>query len=111
MKKWLVATLLGSALVLGACGGSDDDAGDSGDSGEDATTETAAAEEIYKKSCASCHGSDLEGGAGPGLENVGSDHSADEIADIIDNGTGSMPAQNLSEEDRDELADWLAAKE
>lgn len=109
MKKWLLATLFGAALVLGACGGSGDEADNGDDAGE--ATEASAGEEIYKKSCASCHGSDLEGGAGPALENVGSDHSADEIADIIDNGTGSMPAQNLDEDDRDELADWLAAKE
>lgn len=112
MKKWLFATLLGSALVLGACGGggsSDDGAGDEGATDEGAT-ETAAGEEVYKKSCASCHGQDLSGGAGPSLEDVGSKYSADEIADIIDNGIGSMPAQNVEAGDRDELAEWLAAK-
>lgn len=110
MKKWLFAVLLGSILALGACGGGGDteDNADTGDEG--GTTEAAAGEEIYKQNCSSCHGSDLSGGAGPSLENVGSNYSADDIAEIIDNGIGTMPAQNLDEADRDELAGWLAEK-
>lgn len=109
MKKWLFAILFGSALVLGACGG-DDDADDGGDdSGE--SVDASAAEDIYKSNCSSCHGGDLSGGAGPALDKAGADHSADEIKDIIDNGTGDMPAQSLEEDDRDTVADWLADKE
>lgn len=109
MKKWLFTILFGSALVLGACGGgaddTDDGAADTGDGGD--TTETAgAAEEIYKDSCASCHGGDLSGGMGPEL--TGNGLSADEISNIIENGQGSMPPVNLSEEDRSEVANWLS---
>src|SRR5690625_4926909 len=105
MKKWLVAILLGVLLVLGACGGSN-----SGDTGGDSggTTEASAGEELYKKQCASCHGTDLAGVSGPGLENVGSSLSSDEILDIIENGQGSMPPGLLTGDDAKEVADWLA---
>ncbi|PAV31026.1 cytochrome C551 [Virgibacillus profundi] len=118
MKKWLFAVLFGSALVLGACGGGDDGASDdtSGDTGteEDAgseeggTVDTAAAEEVFESNCASCHGADLSGGAGPDLTQVGSSMSADEIATIIEEGKGSMPPGLVSGGDVDLLANWLA---
>jgi len=109
MKKWLMAVLFGSALVLGACGGggdATDDSGDAGDDGDD--VEASAGEEAYQDSCASCHGGNLEGGAGPELEDVGSEFSEDEIEDIIENGIGSMPPQDqVSDEDRTAIAEWL----
>ncbi|GAB3056991.1 cytochrome c551 [Virgibacillus ainsalahensis] len=123
MKKWLFTVLFGSALVLSACGGGDDGASEEpADNGNDdagteesadggATVDTAAAEEIYESNCANCHGADLSGGMGPDLTAAGSNYSADEIADIIQNGTGSMPAQNVSGEDLDTLSNWLAGME
>ncbi|MGM8366829.1 cytochrome c551 [Virgibacillus sp. W0181] len=123
MKKWVLTLLFGTALVLGACGGGDDGASDepadngndteeAGDAGEEGgTVDVAAAEEVYKSNCASCHGADLSGGAGPELTNVGADHSAADIADIIENGQGSgMPAGLVSGDDVDLLANWLAEK-
>ncbi|HLR64681.1 MAG TPA: cytochrome c [Pseudogracilibacillus sp.] len=111
MKKWLVAVLLGVVLVLGACGGNNDNgnnnAGNDGNNNNN-TTEASAGEELYKKQCASCHGQDLSGGAGPSLETVGADHSADDIVSIIEDGQGSMPAGLLSGDDAQEVADWLA---
>src|SRR5690625_3745067 len=99
MKKWLVAILFGSALVLGACGGG----GSSNDGGGE---ETSAAEGVYKKNCASCHGQDLSGGAGPDLTQIGSKYSADEIADIIENGKGAMqPQKQVNDEDRAMLSE------
>lgn len=99
MKKWLLALGLGSILVLGACGG--DDGGDES---------VSAGEAAYQDSCSSCHGGDLEGGSGPALDNVGDDYSAEEIEDIIENGTGSMPPmKNVSDDDRTEIADWLTS--
>src|SRR5690625_7893782 len=100
MKKWLMAVLFGAVLVLGACGGGgDDNATDEG--GDDTGGETAsAAEEIYENNCSACHGADLEGNNGPDLTDVGSKYDADEIADIIQEGTGGMPAQSqVSDED------------
>lgn len=122
MKKWLMAVLFGTVLVLGACGGG----GDTNDTEEPADTEesadegaeesaddggavdTAAAEDAYKQSCASCHGQDLSGGAGPDLTTIGSKLSASEIEDIIVNGQGSMPGGLLSGDDATAVAEWLA---
>ena len=124
MKKWLMAVLFGTMLVLGACGGAGDDnanepadindggteeeATDDGATDDGGAVDTAAAEDAFQKSCASCHGQDLSGGAGPDLTSVGSSLSADEILDIIENGQGSMPGGLLSGDDATAVADWLA---
>ncbi|WP_010098519.1 cytochrome c551 [Ornithinibacillus scapharcae] len=115
MKKWLLAILFGSALVLGACGGEDeaDDNGATNDAGQTDGDETASAvEDVYEANCAACHGADLSGGAGPNLQAVGANYSADEIKDIILNGKGQMPAQNnrVSDDEAQQLADWLGDK-
>src|SRR5690625_1181752 len=62
-------------------------------------------EEIFASSCASCHGEDLSGGAGPDLTQVGSDLSADEIHSVIENGQGSMPGGLVSGEEADVLTE------
>jgi cytochrome c551 len=115
MKKWLLAILFGSALVLGACGGDDgDDNGATSDSGQESGNTTAtAAEDVYESNCAACHGADLSGGAGSNLTAIGADYSVDELKDIIANGTdGGMPAFSgqLSDDEIQQLADWLGAK-
>lgn len=99
--------LIGLALVLGACGGDDGDKDKGGD------VETSAADDIYQKSCMQCHGGNLDDGSAPDLSAIGSKLSADEIADIIENGTdGGMPAQKqVSDDDRETLANWLADKQ
>lgn len=117
MKKWLLAVLFGAVLVLGACGGGDDtsteEPADNGDTGTEEpadngdAVDTAGGEEIYQNNCAMCHGADLSGGAGPELTDVGSNFSSDEIADIVENGTGSMPPQDVSGDDLDALVTWL----
>lgn len=109
MKKWLMAVMFGAVLVLGACGGGDD--GASEEPAEETGGETAdagEAEDIYKNSCASCHGGDLEGGAGPDLTSVGSDLSQEEIETVIEEGQGSMPAGLVSGDDLTTLAGWLS---
>lgn len=75
-----------------------------GEGGETASDPQA----IYDANCMSCHGADMSGGMGPDLTTVGQNYSADEIVDIIQNGTGSMPAQTqVSEEESTALAEWL----
>lgn len=121
MKKGLFAILLGTILILGACGG--DDNSDNGAVNNHAneidvnsnnkeradTVDTAAAEELYKQNCSSCHAGDLSGNMAPSLTTVGTDYDADEIADIIENGTDrGMPASIVSGDDVDVLANWLA---
>ena len=114
MKKWLLAILFGSALVLGACGGDDgDDNGATSDSGQESGETASVAEDVYESNCAACHGADLSGGAGSDLTAIGADHSVDELKDIIANGTDAgMPAFSgqLSDDEIQQLADWLGAK-
>jgi cytochrome c550 len=68
-------------------------------------------EEIYASSCVNCHGADLAGSFGPNLQTIGNDLSADQIANVITNGQGQMPAQgHLSEDEVSILAKWLSEK-
>lgn len=86
----------------------DEEAAPEEDAG-DATT-AAAGEEVYKQSCLSCHGGNLEGGFGPALDKTGANYSKEEILDIIHNGKGQMPANVVEGEDAEAVAAWLAEK-
>src|SRR5699024_8001694 len=100
MKKWLMAIMFGSVLVLGACGG------DNGASEEPANNNNGEAEDIYNGSCASWLGGDLDGADGTGLEDNA--HSAEEIETIVEEGQPGMPAGLVSGDDLTVLADWLS---
>lgn len=129
MKKfYLMFLALTLAFVLAACGGDDSsensegeadntenaeetessDDGEEEEDGESASVE--AGEEVFQNNCASCHGQDLSGAAGPNLTEVGSNYSQDEITDIVENGTdGGMPAfPDLDDDDLNELTKWLS---
>lgn len=68
-------------------------------------------EAIFKQNCASCHGQNLEGGAGPALAKIGGKYDKAQIADIIRNGKGSgMPAGVVKGEEAKIITDWLAEK-
>lgn len=108
MRKWLLAIVFGSVLVLGACGG--DDGGNEGDGGDDASTEdegasesvTAEVEELVKDNCASCHSGDF------GLTPGDTGFSEDELVDIIKDGIGDMPAIDVSDDEATAIAEYLA---
>ncbi len=68
-------------------------------------------EAIFANSCATCHGDDMTGGMGPDLTTVGSDHSAEDIEGIINNGQGSMPPGTAPPEEAAVLAEWLSEME
>ncbi len=106
LKRAMVVS--GLVLSLAACGGGDEES--SGESNGGGEVDTAAAEETFQQSCASCHGGDLSGGAGPALENVGSEHSEEEIRNKIEEGGGGMPANLIEGEEADNVAAWLAEK-
>lgn len=124
LKKKLLALLMGMSIVfsLAACGGGSDNSSSStsGDSGSNTTeknssTSTASAEDLFKsKGCTACHGEKLEGGVGSDLRKIGASRTKDEIKEAILNGKtgqkGTMPAQNVTDEEADALAEWLAAK-
>jgi cytochrome c551 len=72
---------------------------------------SAAEEKLYEMHCLNCHGEQLKGGYGPSLEKVGSKYSEEEILKILAEGTGRMPSQKyIPDEDRQQLAKWLAEK-
>lgn len=128
-RKWLwPAAVLVLAVALAGCGGANDNGNGGGGSSDPAPntgTETgsdagdgavaADAEAIYQKSCIGCHAADLSGNLGPNsdISAVGSRLSQDQIHEVISNGRGGMPAfkSQLSTDEIDALAAWLAAKQ
>jgi len=70
----------------------------------------SAAEAIYKKTCLSCHGNDLKGGAGPDISKVGGKYSEQDILKVVKDGRGMMPSNLLSEQDSEAIAKWLSEK-
>jgi cytochrome c551 len=109
MKSKLLVILVGVMLTLAACGGGEEETAQNETGG--GTTdgaEATAAEPLFIKSCAGCHGKDLAGGMGPSLKKVGSKYSEDEILHIIHNGQGSMPKGIIQGADADAVAAWLA---
>lgn len=114
MKKKLLALLMGTSLVLAACGGANDQAdqgNDAAKNGNETTTAGAGdAAKLYENKCSACHGQDLTGGVGPDLTKVGSRLSQAEMEKIIKEGRGSMPKELLDESQAAQVAEWLASK-
>ncbi|WP_338453355.1 cytochrome c [Niallia oryzisoli] len=110
MKGKLAALLVGTAIMLAACGGGEESS--TSKSGEGATTDTAVAngEKIFTQKCSSCHGQNLEGGVGPELTTVGSRLSQADIETLIKDGKGAMPPGLIEGADATAVAEWLAAK-
>lgn len=70
--------------------------------------------EALVQSCIGCHGGDLEGtSSAPGLQDVGSKYSQEEIQDIINNGIEgtAMPGGLVTTDEAEVLAEWLAGNE
>jgi mono/diheme cytochrome c family protein len=112
MKKKLLALFMGISLVfvLGACGGGDDKSSDKDNGGGE---QVSAGEKLFsEKGCATCHGQKLEGQGDtfPNLQKVGSRLDQAGIKEVIVNGRNQMPAQNVTDEEANTLAEWLAAK-
>ena len=108
-KKYLMAGGLSLVLVLGACGGDNEETDDgateeeSTEEGADegASTSDVDAEGVAQSSCASCHGEDFSGGMGPALE--GTSLSEEEFTDTVRNGQNSMPAFSEDQVSDEEL--------
>lgn len=71
----------------------------------------ATPENMYQVNCSGCHGNNLQGGAGPSLQHVGSQMSHDQILKQIKNGGGGMPGHLVSDKDAEALATWLSNKQ
>jgi mono/diheme cytochrome c family protein len=75
-------------------------------------TNGEAAQALFKQSCTSCHGVDLEGDFGPNLQKVGGMLTKEQITAQITNGGEDMPSfsKRLNTEEIAALAAWLSAK-
>ena len=65
---------------------------------------------IYRKACAGCHGSVLEGASGPALRGIGTRRSSIEITQIIRNPPAAMPKvvpSQVSEKELPALVNYL----
>jgi polyvinyl alcohol dehydrogenase (cytochrome) len=84
----------------------DDDASAGGDGGTAA--EAAGGEEVYARSCASCHGGTGQGGSGPSLEGVDERLTRDEHLEVVRQGRGAMPAweDDLTAEEIEAVVDY-----
>jgi cytochrome c551 len=67
-------------------------------------------ETLYNKSCASCHGVNLQGAIGPSLVNIKNKYSETEIQAIISKGSQHMPANLLVDEESKIVSKWLITK-
>lgn len=70
------------------------------------------AEAIYKKQCLSCHAADLRGKVGPGLQEIGSKMTEQQLFGMIHDGARGMPAfkKVLNAEEIQALSQWLSTK-
>ncbi|HEX8084461.1 MAG TPA: cytochrome c [Solirubrobacteraceae bacterium] len=108
-SRLLLASLLATAALLGACGGDDSSGSSDGrppqqvvDSGN-----AAKGKDVFGQNCAACHGGDGGGGTGPKLAGVSEYANPDVVVEQVREGGGGMPAfgDRLSEQ---ELADVSA---
>ncbi|MGB0639336.1 MAG: c-type cytochrome [Myxococcota bacterium] len=82
-------------LLIG-CGKEADDSG----TVEDFESSVNGAE-VYSTSCAGCHSADGTGATGPSLVEKVPQLSDEDLLDVIENGTGSMPDMGLSTPEAD----------
>lgn len=104
-SKWLAGLLL-AACMAGCGGGVGQQAEFKSDDNE------VAVPVAYRQNCISCHGNELQGRSGPSLKTVGSRLTEEQLAELIQDGKGGMPAygKRLSEEEISSLAVWLSEK-
>lgn len=77
-------------------------------SGEPAAGDETRGALVFEQNCAVCHG---EGGVGgdPGPRLVGSGLTAAEVAVVVAQGTGVMPAAIVFGDDRDDVSAYVAS--
>lgn len=109
MKKILVA-LIGTTVLLAACSSNnaEDEALTVSTVTLPDTYDEARAQAAYKKSCASCHGADLQGAPAYNFPITGISKEEVYIATI--KGVGRMPGKLVSGEEAENLSVWIAAQ-
>jgi cytochrome c551 len=108
----LVLPLLLSALLLGACGGSDEPSVTTTEEEATPTEQPTGGEEgaqLFGSTCGGCHtlsAADTQGTVGPNLDDAAP--SRDEVLSAIESGPGAMPANLLQGPDAETVADFVA---
>ena len=95
-------------IVIGIWGGNA--AQERAASKEKGAVAAATPDKIFEQNCSSCHGQNLEGGAGPNLQHIGGKLSKDAILKQINNGGGVMPGGLIKGDDATKVAEWLSKK-
>jgi mono/diheme cytochrome c family protein len=105
--RFLTAGLLALGLSTTlACGDKDgDDSGSDYDAILALTGDATAGGTVYASSCATCHSADGTGDSGPSLVDAVPGYSDEQLLGIVLEGSGSMPAISLADQ---EAADLLA---
>lgn len=117
MQKWMMSGLFFAAcafavVLLFTLPGKEEVAEENKPVMPQVTLDTAGAEAAVKANCISCHGDQLQGGAGPSLQHEGSERDAEGIYSIVSKGRGQMPSfkEKLAPEEIANIALWLAEK-
>ncbi|MBO2946056.1 cytochrome c [Paenibacillus sp. F411] len=118
MQKWIMSGIFffscALALVLlFTLPGKEEAAEEAKPTMPEVTMVAADAEAVLKSSCITCHGDQLQGGAGPALNQVGAKLDAEALFTVISKGRPpGMPAfkDSLSEEEIANVAMYLAEK-
>ncbi|OAB43607.1 c-type cytochrome [Paenibacillus glacialis] len=117
MQKYIMSGFFFTACILAlvlifTLPGKEEVAKEAKPSMPEVVLDAAAAETLVKANCISCHGDQLQGGAGPNLQKIGSTLSPEEIYSLVGKGKGIMPAfkGSLKEEEIANVAQFLATK-
>ena len=99
MRITVFASIL-SMLFATGCGSKDGD-GDTG--GDESSGEPVDAALLYTNNCSACHAADGSSGTATDLTVAVPNLSDTELMDVLQNGTGSMPAPSLDSNEEDGL--------
>ncbi len=117
MQKYIMSGFFFTACILAlvlifTLPGKEEVAKEAKPSMPEVVLDAASAETLVKASCITCHGDQLQGGAGPNLQKIGSSKSPEEIYALVSKGKGIMPAfkGTLKDEEIANVAQWLALK-
>lgn len=117
MQKWIMSGLFVvacafAAVLMFTLPGREQVAQEEKPQMPEITLNAEQAEAVIKANCISCHGDQLQGGAGPNLQKVGAELSADQLFGIITKGKGMMPSfkDRLKEEEIANVAMYLSEK-
>ena len=117
MQKWVMSGLFFAACALAlvlmfTLPGREQVAEEAKPTMPEVTVDAASAEAALKTSCISCHGDQLQGGAGPALDTVGAHLTSEEIFTVVTKGRKNMPPfkDQLKPEEIANIALYLSEK-